>query len=75
METKDKKDVVNYIIETHDFNPGVPMDDGWNEIDCKGTLEEARARYVKLLAKYGPLRIVKETRIVISQFYNPLISI
>lgn len=43
METKDKKDVVNYIIETHDFNFGIPMDDGWNEIDCKGTLDEAKA--------------------------------
>lgn len=70
METKDKKDVVNYIIETHDFNSGVPMDDGWAEIDCKGTLDEARAEYVKQLATHGTLRIVQETRTIISQFYK-----
>lgn len=67
METKDKKDVVNYIIETHDDNSGVPMDDCWDEIDCKGTLEEARAEYEKKLTTYDTLRIVRETRTVIAQ--------
>lgn len=59
---------VNYIIETHDFNSGVPMDDGWDEIGCKGTLEEARAEYVKQLATHNTLRLVQETRTVIAQF-------
>ena len=67
METKDKKEVANYIIETHDFNSGVPMDDGWDEIDCKGTLDKALDEYEKQLAKHDTLRIVKETRTVITQ--------
>ena len=84
METKDKKDVVNYIIETHDFNPisegpywdeancrcSLEEDPYWDEITCKSSLEEARAEYVKLLAKYDTLRIVQETRTVVSQFYK-----
>ena len=70
METKDKKDVVNYIIETHDFNSGVPMDDDWDEIDCKGTLEEAKAEYEKQLATHDTLRVVRETRTVITQSYK-----
>lgn len=67
METKDKKDVVNYIIETHDLNSGVPMDSGWDEIDCKGTLEEARAEYEKKLTTYDTLRIVRKTRTIMAQ--------
>lgn len=70
METKDKKEVVNYVIETHDFNSGVPMDDGWDEIDCKGTLDKALDEYEKQLAKHDTLRIVKETRTIITQSYN-----
>lgn len=67
METKDEKAVVNYIIETHDYNSGVPMDGSWDEIDCKGTLEEARAEYEKKLTTYDTLRIVRETRTTITQ--------
>lgn len=84
METKDKKDVVNYIIETHDFSPitegpywdeingGSSLDEDpyWVKIGCKKDLEEARAEYVKQLANYGTLRIVQETRTVMSQFYD-----
>ena len=70
METKDKKEVVNYVIETHDFNSGVLMDDGWDEIDCKGSLDGAKAEYEKQLAKHGTLRIVKETRTVITQLHT-----
>ena len=59
---------INYIIETQDFNSGVPMDDCWDEIDCKGTLEEAEAEYQRQLATHDTLRIVQETRTVIAQF-------
>ena len=59
---------INYIIETHDFNSGVPTDDGWDEINCKGSLCEANAEYVKQLATHDTLRIVRETRVIIAQF-------
>ena len=59
---------INYIIETHDFNSGVPTDDGWDEINCKGSLCEAQAEYEKQLATHDTLRIVRETRTVIAQF-------
>lgn len=59
---------INYIIETHDFNSGVPGDDGWDEINCKGSLCEAQAEYEKQLATHDTLRIVRETRTIIAQF-------
>lgn len=59
---------INYIIETHDFNSGVPMDDGWDEISHKGSLCEANAEYEKQLATHDTLRIVRETRTIIAQF-------
>lgn len=73
METKNKKDVVSYIIETNDFNSEVPEDnyEYWDEISCRSSLEEARAEYVKQLATHNTLRLVQETRTVISQFYDP----
>ena len=70
-----KKDVVNYIIETHDPNSGVPEDPYWDEISCRSTLEEARAEYQRRLATHGTLRLVQVTRTVIAQFYRTPISI
>lgn len=52
METKDKKDVVNYIIETHDDNSGVPVDNGWDEIYCEDSLDKAKAEYERQLATH-----------------------
>lgn len=67
METKNKKEVVSYLIETHDFNSGVPEDNYWDEIDCKGSLDEAKAEYEKQLATHDTLRLVRETRTIIKQ--------
>ena len=59
---------INYIIETHDSNSGVPGDNGWDEINRKGSLCEAQAEYEKQLATHDTLRIVRETRTIIAQF-------
>ena len=67
MESKDKKDVVNYIIETHDFNSGNLNDNQWDEIVCRSSLDEAKAAYTKLLATHDTLRIVQETHTIIAQ--------
>lgn len=65
-----KKDVVNYIIETHDFNSGVPEDPYWDEISCRSSLEEARAEYQRQLATHDTLRLVQVTRRTIAQYCN-----
>ena len=67
MESKDKKDVVNYIIETHDFNSGNLEDNLWTEIGRKDALDEAKAAYTKLLATHDTLRLVQETHTIIAQ--------
>ena len=68
METKNKKEVVSYLIETHDFNSGVPEDNYWDEIGRKGSLDEAKAEYEKKLATHDTLRLVRETRTIIYKY-------
>lgn len=67
MESKDKKDVVNYIIETHDFNSGNLDDNLWDEIGCKSSYDEAKVLYEKLLTTHDTLRLVQETHTIIAQ--------
>lgn len=71
METKDKKDVVNYIIETHDFNSGTIEDNLWTEIGRKDALDEAKVLYEKLLTTHDTLRLVQETHTIIAQSCKP----
>ncbi len=73
METKDKKSVVTYYsIETRDLRPGIFEEDywDWDEIDCKNTLDEAKAAYEKQLTTSSTLRLVQVTRTTIVQSYK-----
>ena len=58
METKNKKEVVSYLIETHDFNSGVPEDNYWDEIEQ--SLDEVSKRvHDCLLSLKDQLTILK----------------
>lgn len=69
METKDKKEVVNYYtIETRDFRSGVPESYwDWDEIDRKNTLDEATAEYNRQFAVRNTIRLVQVTHTTIAQ--------
>lgn len=71
METKDKKEVVNYYtIETRDFRSETPEESywDWDEISRKDSLDKATVEYEKQLATHETLRLVQVTHTTIAQF-------